>query len=72
MYMYTVYTVPIVPLSFQIHQALVEESMWGNRLKGSSWRIDVKTKARHIEQLNEPTAIMEMQLGREGSEKVGQ
>ena len=44
--------------------------MWGRRLKGSSWRIDVKTKARHIEQLNEPTAIMELQLGSEESEKV--
>ena len=44
--------------------------MWGKRLKGSSWRIDVKTKARHIEQLNEPTAIMELQVGGENSEKV--
>ena len=44
--------------------------MWGHRLKGLSWRIDVKTKARHIDQLNQPTAIMEMQLSREGSDKV--
>ena len=30
----------------------------------------MKTKARHIEQLNQPTAIMEMQLGTVSSEKV--
>ena len=46
----------------QIHQQLVEQNLWGNRLKAFSWRIDVKTKARHIEQLNQPTAIMELQL----------
>lgn len=57
-------------LSFQIHQQLVSQSMWGHRLKGLSWRIDVKTKARHIEQLNQPTAIMEMQLGSNDSSKV--
>lgn len=55
---------------FQIHQRLVEQNMWGHRLKGLSWRIDVKTKARHIDQLNQPTAIMEMQLSKEGSDKV--
>ena len=46
----------------QIHQQLVEQNLWGNRLKAFSWRIDVKTKARHIEQLNQPAAIMELQL----------
>ena len=40
----------------------MEQNLWGNRLKAFSWRIDVKTKARHIEQLNQPTAIMELQL----------
>ena len=44
--------------------------MWGSQLKGFSWRIDVKTKARHIEQLNQPTAIVEMQLGKKRSDKV--
>ena len=40
----------------------MEQNLWGNRLKAFSWRIDVKTKARHIEQLNQPAAIMELQL----------
>ena len=30
----------------------------------------MKTKARHIDQLNQPTAIVEMQLSKEGTEKV--
>ena len=46
----------------QIHQQLMEQNPWGKRLKAFSWRIDVKTKARHIEQLNQPAAIMELQL----------
>ena len=54
-------------LTLQIHQQLVEQNLWGNRLKAFSWRIDVKTKARHIEQLNQPAAIMELQLS--GSNK---
>ncbi len=36
--------------------------MWGNQLDSFSWRIDLKTKARHVEQLNEPIAIMEVKL----------
>jgi hypothetical protein len=36
--------------------------MWGNHLDSFSWRIDVKTKARNLEQLNQPTAIMEMKV----------
>ena len=49
-------------LTIQIHQRQVEASMWGSQLDSFSWRIDVKSKARHIEQLNEPTAIIEMKL----------
>lgn len=36
--------------------------MWGNHLDSFSWRIDVKTKARHLDQLSQPTAIMEMKV----------
>ena len=43
--------------------------MWGSQLDSLSWRIDLKTKARHIEHLNEPTAIIEMKLKNE-TEKV--
>lgn len=53
----------------KIHQRQIESSMWGSHLDSFSWRIDLKTKARHIEQLNEPTAIMEMKLKNECSRK---
>ena len=56
------YCISITNIIIQIHQQLVEQNLWGNRLKAFSWRIDVKTKARHIEQLNQPAAIMELQL----------
>ena len=49
----------------KIHQHLVDLSTCDNRLKGVSWRIDVKMKSKHTEQLNQPSAIVEMQLGKE-------
>ena len=56
--------------SLQIHHQLVKRSMWGQRLKQVSWRVDVKTKSRHIEQLNVPTGILEMKLGKEENDTV--
>lgn len=44
--------------------------MWGNHLDSFSWRIDVKTKARHLDQLSQPTAIMEMKIKSEIANKV--
>lgn len=46
----------------KIHESLVQKSSWNKRIKDMSWRIDVKTQARHLEQLNSPVAIVEMQL----------
>ncbi len=46
----------------QIHQRLIESAVWSKHLDSFSWRIDVKTRSRHIDQLNQPTAIMEMNL----------
>jgi len=31
-------------------------------MKSLNWRIDVCTKARHLDELNQPTAIVEMKL----------
>ena len=36
--------------------------MWDNQLKSINWRIDVCTKSRHLEQLNQPSAIVEMKI----------
>lgn len=46
-------------------------SVWDNSLKDLSWRVDVRTKARYIEQLNQPSAIVEMKLGEASDDKVG-
>eukprot|EP00731_Ephydatia_muelleri_P021991 Em0014g582a len=47
----------------KIHQRLVEQSTWDNKVKAISWRVDVKTKSKETEQLNQASAIVEMQLG---------
>ena len=54
----------------QVHEQQVKKSVWGDRLKQMSWRVDIKTKSRHIDQLNTPTGIIELQLGKEEEEKV--
>ncbi|XP_065843947.1 COMM domain-containing protein 1-like [Oscarella lobularis] len=46
----------------KIHDALVKGSTWDNRLKGFSWRIDVKSKAKHLVDINQATAIVELEL----------
>ena len=46
----------------KIHDVVVQKSCWNNRLKNLSWRVDVKTQARHMQQLNTPVAIVEMQI----------
>lgn len=47
----------------KIHEAVIAHSTWNNTLKHVSWRIDIQSQARHIDQINAPTAIMELQLG---------
>ena len=46
----------------KIHDQYVKDALWGPRLKSFSWRIDVKTKSKHIKQLNEPTAVLEFDV----------
>ncbi|KJE97454.1 hypothetical protein CAOG_010128 [Capsaspora owczarzaki ATCC 30864] len=36
--------------------------VWNNRLASLSWRIDVKTKSRHVENINEATSIVELKI----------
>lgn len=54
----------------QIHERLVAGCVWDRHLKGVSWRVDVRTRARYLEQLNQPTGIVEMKLGPAESESV--
>ncbi|XP_069109621.1 COMM domain-containing protein 1-like [Argopecten irradians] len=46
----------------KIHDTLVVNTNWNNGLKQVSWRIDVKSQSKNVDQINEPTAIMELQL----------
>ncbi|XP_038072686.1 COMM domain-containing protein 1-like [Patiria miniata] len=53
----------------KIHDSIVAKSMWGNGLRSMSWRIDIKSQGRHIDQINTPTAIVELQLAENNSDK---
>lgn len=50
----------------KIHESLINQSKWENSLKNISWRIDLKTQSRHIDQMNSPVAIVEMELEKNG------
>ena len=52
----------------KIHDVLVKKSCWSSKLKDLSWRIDVKSQARHVAEVNAPVAIVEMQI--ENPQKV--
>lgn len=54
----------------QIHERLVASCVWDQQLKGVNWRVDVRTKARYLEQLNQASAIVEMKLGPAESDLV--
>ncbi|KAH9499614.1 COMM domain-containing protein 1 [Bulinus truncatus] len=46
----------------KIHDCIVSQTMWGNSLQKVSWRVDLKSQSRHVEQINTPTAIMELHI----------
>lgn len=46
----------------KIHNILVSRSIYGKTLKNVSWRIDIKAQAKSVDQINTPTAIVELQL----------
>lgn len=52
----------------KIHDVLVQRSSWNNRLKDISWRIDLKSQGRHLQQINTPVAIVEMQVEKRSTE----
>lgn len=52
----------------KIHEILVQRSSWNNKLKDINWRIDLKTQARHLQQINTPVAIVEMQIEKRGTD----
>jgi adenine deaminase len=54
----------------KIHDVLVDKSRWNNKLKDLSWRIDFKSQARHVSQLNTPVAIVEMKFQNPRNQEV--
>ncbi|XP_072187858.1 COMM domain-containing protein 1 isoform X1 [Excalfactoria chinensis] len=52
----------------KIHESLVNQSCWDNALKNMNWRVDLKSQSRHVDQINTPVAIVEMELGKNGQE----
>lgn len=46
----------------KIHDTLVSKTNWNNSLKKVSWRIDVKSQSKSAENINEPSAIVELQI----------
>ena len=52
----------------KIHDVMVQKSSWNNKLKDVSWRIDLKSQGRHLQQINMPVAIVEMQLENRSTE----
>ena len=46
----------------KIHDSIVLQTMWGNSLQKVSWRVDLQSQTRNTEQINIPTAIMELHL----------
>nr|XP_025966313.1 COMM domain-containing protein 1 [Dromaius novaehollandiae] len=52
----------------KIRESLINQSRWDNVLKNMNWRVDLKSQSRHIDQINTPVAIVEMELGKNGQE----
>ena len=52
----------------KIRESLVNQSCWDNVLKNMNWRVDLKSQSRHVDQINTPVAIVEMELGKYGQE----
>ena len=45
-----------------VHEALVKAASWNNKLDSMSWRLDVLTKSRHVDELSNPAAIVELKI----------
>jgi len=53
----------------KIHDYVYRKVRWNNSLQKISWRIDVKTKTKALTEVNEPTAIVEMNIGKTNKEQ---
>ncbi|XP_038250754.1 COMM domain-containing protein 1 isoform X2 [Dermochelys coriacea] len=56
----------------KIRESLINQSRWDNTLKNMNWRVDLKSQSRHIDQINTPVAIVEMELGKNGQKFISE
>ena len=47
----------------KIHDCLVNRCMWNDTLKDMAWRVDVKSRSMHTEQINIPVVNLVMDIG---------
>ncbi|XP_069787769.1 COMM domain-containing protein 1 isoform X2 [Narcine bancroftii] len=52
----------------KIRECLINQSKWENCLRNFSWRVDLKTQSRHLDQINTPVALVELELGKNDQE----
>ncbi|XP_043560175.1 COMM domain-containing protein 1 isoform X2 [Chiloscyllium plagiosum] len=52
----------------KIRESLINQSKWENCLRNLSWRVDLKSQSRHLDQINTPVAIVEFELGKNNQE----
>ncbi|XP_078005663.1 COMM domain-containing protein 1 isoform X2 [Phascolarctos cinereus] len=50
----------------KIKESLINQSRWENSLKAMNWRVDLKSQSKHLDQINAPVAIVELELGKSG------
>lgn len=55
----------------KIHNVMVTRTTFGKTLKNVSWRIDLKAQAKKLDQINTPTAIVELQLANRSKPENG-
>jgi uncharacterized protein YbaA (DUF1428 family) len=55
----------------RIHDSIVRHCVCNNRLRDMSWRIDVKSRSRHTDQISTPAAIVELHLANTGAIQQG-
>ncbi|XP_012620330.1 COMM domain-containing protein 1 isoform X3 [Microcebus murinus] len=54
----------------KIRESLMNQSRWDSGLRGLSWRVDGKSQSRHSAQIHTPVAIIELELGKIGQERI--
>jgi hypothetical protein len=53
----------------KIQEFLRSKSSWSNSLLRLQWRIDIKSKSKNNPELNEPTSILELTIGKQADKE---